>query len=71
MNKKRKAEQILKKNHLRQQNVPDGCHNCKHVTIFDFYERFYGGCFLANESKWLVTKVEEFNICDKYEKVKI
>jgi hypothetical protein len=64
----RKAKKTFKKNNLRSQTIPNGCHNCDHLVYYDSYEHFDAGCSLADGSKWNMARVEEFNICDKYKK---
>ena len=66
----RRAKRIFKQNNFRSQSVPDGCHNCKHMTIYDPYEYLDIGCNLADtDPSWSVAKVSNFDICDKFEKV--
>ncbi len=65
----KKGLRILKKNHYRLIEMPPCCDNCKHSDCTDPYDNTYC-CDLVDHSRWLVGRVNQFGLCDKYERMK-
>ncbi len=61
----KKAERILTKNNYTIQKIKS-CLYCKYSEFVDFQESLT--CTLLTDKDWIVDAVNNFGICDKYEK---